>query len=90
MRAEPWLRPRRSNRVVLSGFGKEKSVSSHHLCEQSVKSSLWGENNPEISSQAGLQVGIDCSQISPETEDRRGRSSQLFKALLSVGALVVG
>ena len=70
--------------------GGSPSISSHHLCEQSVRSSLSGENNQEISSQAGLQVGIDCSQISPETEDRRGRSSQLFKALLSVGALVAG
>ena len=36
-------------------------VSLYGLCEQRVRSSLWGENNQEISSQAGLQVGSDCS-----------------------------
>ena len=41
-----------------------------------------------MSSQAGLQVEIHCSWISPETEDRRGRYSQLFKILLFVGAVV--
>ena len=61
VRAEPWLSPQRGNRVGLAGFGQGNSVSSHHLCEENVRSSLWGENNQEISSQAGLQVGIDCS-----------------------------
>ena len=69
------LRPgfslRRGNSVGLAGFGPGKSVSSHHLCEQRVRSSLWGENNQETSSKAGLQVGSSCSWISPETGQER-------------------
>ena len=63
---------RRGCRVGLAGFGLGKAVSSHHLCEQRVRSSLWGENNQEISSQAGLQVGGDCSWIFPETGQEVG------------------
>ena len=67
----PGFSPRRGRRVGLTGFGPGKSVSSHGLCEQRVRSSLWGENNQEISPQAGLRVGSDCSWISPETGQGR-------------------
>ena len=63
----PFVRaePRRQSEERLQGWSSwiwtRESVSSHCLCEQSVRSALWGETNQEISSQADLQVGNDCS-----------------------------
>ena len=67
----PSFSPRRGSSICLAGLGPGESVSSHGLCEQRVRSSLWGVNNQEVSSQAGLQVGSDCSWISPETGQER-------------------
>ena len=47
------------------------------------------ENNQKKSSQAGLQVGGDCSQTSPETGQERWVFSA-FQVLLSVGEVVAG
>ena len=47
------------------------------------------ENNQKKSSQAGLQVGGDCSRISPETGQEKWVFSD-FQVLLSVGEVVAG
>ena len=67
----PGVSLRRGSKDALAPFGSRNSVNSHCLWEQSVRSSLWGENNQEITSQAGLHIGIDCSWISPDTGQKR-------------------